>query len=406
MQVKVMSRANEIYHLENAIGRELRRIQASNDVNKDTLLLFYNYSVAEGLSLARIEKRLVTVRMLSALLGSRFEEATKDDIVKLVARIEQRNVSQWYKLDCKKILKLFYKWLRKSDEYPPEVKWIKCGNVVRSRLLKKDLLTPQEANAIVENAIDIQDKALFSVLFDSGRRLGEILGLKIGDVDFDSIGARLRVDGKVGSDIARICGSQPRLSLWMDNHPDRGNPDSPLWVTARGGKVKQLAYETVRYRLKRAVARAGIKKRVWLYLLRHSRITPASTKLTYSEMCHVFGWKQGSDMPQFYVHLSGDDRDEAFLKMNGMESVNNGNSESSAYAPIVCPRCKRNNSPDAKYCNGCGLAFDLKFATEVDQRKEEIKEKIDTLSTELAKSPEVVDLLLRAVATLNHKKDN
>jgi hypothetical protein len=104
--------------------------------------------------------------------------------------------------------------------------------------------------------------------------------------------------------------------------------------------------------------------------------------------------------------LAGDDRDEAFLKTNGMESMNNVQSDSAVYVPIVCPRCKKNNSPDAKYCNGCGLAFDLKYATDLDQRKEGIKEKIDRLSDELAKWPEVVDALLNALATLKNPKSD
>ncbi len=108
----------------------------------------------------------------------------------------------------------------------------------------------------------------------------------------------------------------------------------------------------------------------------------------------------------FYVHLAGDDRDNAFLKMNGIENKNNGHSANTVYVSIVCSRCKRNNSPDAKYCNGCGLAFDLKFALETDQRKEEIKDKIDRLSSELAKSPGLVDVLLKALTTLNVKENS
>jgi len=400
-----VSRANEIYNLEKDIETELRKIRVSSDVNKETLVRFYEQSLAEGLSLARIRKRLVTARCLSQLLGARFEDATKEDLVRLVAKIEQKKASPWTKVDYKKMLKVLYKWLRGSEVAPPEVKWIKCSKNVPSKIMKKDLLTGEEANAIVEKANDIQDKALFSVMFDSGRRLGEILGLRIMDVEFDALGAKLRVEGKVGEDIVRICGSQPRLSLWLDNHPDRSNPDSPIWVTTQEEKVRQMSYSCARNRLAQAVERAGIRKRVWFYLFRHSRITAASTKLTYSEMCHVFGWKQGSDMPQFYVHLSGDDRDEAFLKMNGLESMNDGHSET-VYVPIICPRCKRNNSPDSKYCNACGLAFDLKYATELDQRKEDMKEKIDTLSDELAKSPEIVDRLVEALTLLKQKPEH
>jgi len=46
---------------------------------------------------------------------------------------------------------------------------------------------------------------------------------------------------------------------------------------------------------------------------------------------------------------------------------------------ITCPRCKRNISPDAKYCSTRGLVLDLNYATE-DQKKKDIKEKIEKLS--------------------------
>jgi len=399
-----MSRANEIYHFETEIRREVEKITQSSDPNKETLLRYYEHSIAEGLSIARVYKRLRIVRRLSTFLGKRFEDAQKSDIVKLVAGVEQSNISQWTKQDYKVILKQFYRWLKgkDKDETPEEVKWIKLSKKIASKILKKDLLTAEEANRIVECADDVEEKALFAVLFDSGRRLGEILGLRVGDVEFDELGAKLRVEGKVGPDIVRISGAAPRLATWLDNHPNKNDMASPLWVVGKNA-IKQMSYSSFIQRLKKAVEKAGIKKRVWPYLFRHSRITPASTKLSYSQMCHVFGWKQGSDMPQFYVHLSGDDRDEAFLKMNGMECVNNGHSENTVYVPIVCPRCKRNNSPDSKYCNGCGLAFDLKYAVEVDQRKDDIKEKIEMLSEELAKSPEIVDKLLNALVILNGK---
>ena len=398
----MMSRANEIYNFEKDIERELKKIRESNDVNKDSLLRFYTQSVGESLSLARIRKRLFTARYLSQMLGMKFEDAKIEDIQKLSTKIEQKNVSDWTKSDYKKILKKFYKWLRNSDEAPPEVKWIKTGNSLSNSIMKKDLLTAEEVGKIIENVKDVQDKALFSLLFDSGRRLGEILGLRIGDIEFDSLGAILRVDGKVGKDSVRICASAPRLATWLDNHPDGKNLKSPLWVMYSRGKIHQMSYSSARGRLKRSVDRAGIKKRVWLYLFRHSRITPASTKLTYAEMCHVFGWKQGSDMPQFYVHLAGDDRDNAFLKMNGLEIKNNGNNENSNYVPVICQRCKINNSPDAKYCNGCGLGFDLKFAMETDQKKKNADEKFDILRKKLENSPEVVDKLLDVLGLLKN----
>ncbi len=399
-----MSRVNRLYNYEGALRTEIRKTENGSDVNKEAILRYYKQCLADGLSLARILKMIGTIRVLSVMLDKRFEKASKEDIVQLVADIEERPISPWTKHDLKVIFKQFFRWFKGKDidETPPEVKWIKSSPNIPSTLLKKDLLTPEEVNKIIEHADGVQDKALFCVLYDSGRRTGEILGLRIGDVEFDELGARLRVDGKVGSDIVRICASAPRLATWMDNHPNRGDPESPLWIV-RKGDIHQMSYASLRYRLGEAVKRAGIEKRVWAYLFRHSRITSASTSLSYAEMCHVFGWKQGSDMPQFYVHLAGDDRDRAYMKMNGMP-IPDEKRERETYVLQVCSRCKKGNSPDAKYCNGCGLGLGLKSALEIDQRKESVSRKMDTISDELAKSPEVVDILLKSLMMLKAER--
>lgn len=189
-----------MYNFKGSIRRELEKIRGSQDPNKEVLLRYYQHSVAESLSPARVHKRISRTRRLSEMLGKRFEEATKDDMVRLVSEIEQRDVTQWTKYDYKVILRQFYRWLRGCErgETPKEVRWIKTGRRMVSTVTKTDLLTVEEVNMMIESAAELQVKAFISVLFDSGRRLGEILGLRVGDVAFDELGAVLHVDGKVG----------------------------------------------------------------------------------------------------------------------------------------------------------------------------------------------------------------
>ena len=133
-----MSDANKIYNYERTLARELSKIK-KDPFNAEILLKYYRSRVAEGLSLARIVKYLSTLRLISKSLSKRFEEATKDDIVNFIARIEERMISQWTKQDYNVILKLFYKWLLDSENYPPEVRWIKVSRNIPNRLQKKDI---------------------------------------------------------------------------------------------------------------------------------------------------------------------------------------------------------------------------------------------------------------------------
>ena len=264
-----------IYGYSRRIENELKKLgQRVGERNREVLLRFYRHMVAEGLSKARIWKCLSTLRRLAELLGKPFEEATKDDIVELIAKIERRDYAEWTKHDYKVILRKFYKWLRGTDDYPPEVRWIRVKYSIPSRLRKKDLLTVEEIRRMADCAENVRDKAFIWVYFDSMRRLGEILSLRIGDVEFDDLGAKLYVRGKVGPDQARITFSVPLLLAWLSVHPFRDDPEAPLWVTLDSReRPKPLGYRCVHRMIVKCAKKTGIGKRVWPYLIRHSRIT-------------------------------------------------------------------------------------------------------------------------------------
>lgn len=342
------------------------------------------------MSLARQHKCINTLKLLSKILGKKFEKATKEDIVRLVAEIEQKPFSAWTKRDYKIILKKFYQWLYNCEEgYPAVVKWIKANNSQNS-LKKSDLLTPDEIKKLVEAAVTLRDKALILVLAESGRRIGEVLTLRINDIEFDNIGARLLVDGKTGRDYVRIIASAPMLATWLDNHPLRNDSTAPVWVTGSREHFKQLTYSSARAMLLDCIARADIKKRVWFHLFRHTRGTHASKLLTTPQLCALMGWKQGSDMASVYIHLAGEDIDEAQAIMNG---VNIEKENVSKLEPMICKRCNHTNSATAKFCNKCGLVLDIKTAMEMDKARDEI----DLLINRLAKYPEKLEKIISLV---------
>ena len=402
-----MSRANEFYSLDRVVRTIVAKLEASSDTNRATLLRYYRESVAEGLSLARVRKRVYTMWKVSQMLGLPFESATREDIVQLVMKIEQKKWKPTTKQDYKKILKQFYRWLKGGEEReaPPEVKWIKPGRKPPSSVTKKDLLTTDEVNSIVEAAEDIQTKAILAVMFDCAGRLGEILGLRICDVQFDRIGAKLRVDGKVGQRIAQIGAATPRLALWLDNHPCKCDPQSPLWVTVRAGRARQMSYASLRGRLKRAAEKACIGNRVWSYVFRHSRYRQVKDKLrSRSKEDQFMRWVPGSNMYQYYAHLDDEDLESAYLQLNGSENPLPDPAEAKPYASPACPRCSLKNPPDAKFCNSCGLLLDSIDTLQGDGQRDPAKAKLDQLSTTLAKSPDLVDVLLGAVALLKRKE--
>jgi len=74
---------------------------------------------------------------------------------------------------------------------------------------------------------------------------------------------------------------------------------------ASNGKIKKIA------------KRAGIKKRIYPHLFRHTRATRLLSELSESIGAKYLGWVPGSNMVRIYVHLANEDVEEAILKMHG-----------------------------------------------------------------------------------------
>jgi DNA-directed RNA polymerase subunit M/transcription elongation factor TFIIS len=182
------------------------------------------------------------------------------------------------------------------------------------------------------------------------------------------MGARLSIHGKKGSDFARIISSAPSLKLWLDFHPSRENPDSPVWIGIGNRRAnEQISYSAAASALKKIAKRAGIKKRIFYYLLRHTRIDETQGILTESQQCMMFGWQFGSRMPAVYMKRYGKHIDNAQAVMNGV--ANTQTKQVELQKPVTCGRCSFENSPYSDSCQRCSMSLKVKFGVQLEESK-------------------------------------
>lgn len=94
-------------------------------------------------------------------------------------QVKKRGLAEWtYHTYCV-ILKRLYKWLRGSEDYPPEVKWIKARVRNKTTITADKLLSEQEVLRLAEKAENHRDRTFTLVLYESGCNIGEILGIRI-----------------------------------------------------------------------------------------------------------------------------------------------------------------------------------------------------------------------------------
>jgi site-specific recombinase XerD/ribosomal protein S27AE len=381
-----------------------------NNKNRKLILDFYRYCMMQGLSRPRLLKYLGALEYFSKTLDKDFDKADRKDIENLVAVIQERNTTSWTKHGQKIMIKRFYKWLKGNDEeYPPEVKWLKSSRKKCDEKLPSEgeLLNEDEIRKLIETAKHPRDKALVSMLYESGCRIGELATLQIGNASIDEYGAVISVMGKTGSRNIRIIFSVPYLIEWLKMHPHSENKNSPLWVgIGTKNKDQCLKYGAIRASLQDLFKKAGIKKRCNPHFFRHSRATFLANHLTEFQMNQYLGWVQGSGMPSIYVHLSGKETENAILSLNGM-NVKKEKKES-ILKPKSCSRCGTINAADNRYCCKCSGVLDVKTACEMEEvsnTQRKIRKSSDDVMNALMQDSEFKEIFARKIIEMKMNKE-
>jgi site-specific recombinase XerD len=369
----------DAHDYKTRLEKVLAQIMADPSIpekNKEAICRFQENCFIEGISTGRITRYLYDLRHISHWLGKNFEDVTKEDIRSLIGRIEKETFKkngmdvpyqESTKRDFRITIKKFYRWLRETEDYPEEVKWIKSmGRKCERIKLPEEMLSEEDIKNLINVAENPRDKAFIAILYESGCRIGEMLFLRLKHIKFDQYGAQLLVDGKTGYRRIRIIASAPYLTEWINKHPKRDDPEAPLWITR---DYEIMSYAALRITFKRIFKKAGVHKKINFHNFRHSRATYLANHLTEAQMKEFFGWVQASDMASIYVHLSGRDVDNALLKVYGIKKPEE--QEESQLNPKKCPRCQEINQFTNVFCNRCGTMLDE------DQYSHKIKNDLD-----------------------------
>lgn len=139
-------------------------------------------------------------------------------------------------------------------------------------------LSAEEVDALLDRAAEAGERthAMIIVLADLGLRVGELVGLDVGDLGWERGHRTVRFIGKGGKPRRRALtpGAAAALDVYLTV---RGDEAGPLFVTSRGGRVDRHAV----FRLvRRLAAEAGIADadRLSPHSLRHAFATTARSE--------------------------------------------------------------------------------------------------------------------------------
>lgn len=308
---------------------------------------YLNSYKISGASPYTIRNHVTALRTFGQFITKPVNELTYDDIEEILIRIEGLNLSA----TSKKVYKVRLKTLLKFAGLKELSESIKTGNRRSHKKLPDDLLTRDEVAMLIDNALNPRDKALISLLYESGARLGEMLSLKIKHIEPHPKGTYIQFpQGKTGARRILVVFSGMYLNQWLVTHPDRNNREAYVWCQIRPPHA-QLSVSSFRTAIKKAGKRAKIDKPMNPHAFRHAQATELAKDFTEAQMKSYLGWVADSNMASVYVHLSGRDIENAVLEKNGIEIEK----RDTRLKADECPRCHKMLPQDAVFCGFCGM---------------------------------------------------
>ncbi len=363
------------YDYDNRIRRHLANCKERLSQSDYKLVeKYHTQMILTSLKVATQSKSLEVIASLSDMIDQKWKTMTRENINTLVANVMikySKNGQETHATyDHKKHLKLWFRFvklgnrLHKKVGTPDELFDVEMKEVPNN-LAREDMITDEDIAALIANSLNLRDKAMWAVEYESGVRIGEFCSLKLKHVSRDTKGFLISVDGKTGARKVRLHTSQVELSAWLNTHPLKDNPEAPLWVTL-DNKFNRMKPDAVRRQLEKTLKRAKITKRIFPHLFRHTEITRLVLKVPDLAMKARHGLSANSKMLSRYSHLNQDDLDDCYLDAIGAKVPETKKEDRSL---VTCGKCQTVNAPETDLCISCGLPLTMQSAIQIDYKE-------------------------------------
>jgi integrase/recombinase XerD len=391
----VRSQERDPYYTHGKLERLNLRIRQSVDIRPQNKQLFFAFVkwLTSDATAVKSESRVLKYHrhfwLILRLCNKDMDQMTKQDVAELLDKIKAHNIcggkpySPATYADFLRLIKIFWKWMKTAGEsLPEEVRWIKITDPP-NKIKAENIPTEQEIHTMREAMRNPRDKALIMVMKESGWRIGEHLETKIKNVSYTNDGLELNVvSPKTGELLwTLLIEAVPWLQLWLENHPDKNNPEAYLWVTTYNGTPTRITHTTILNLLKNGAARAGLRKRIHPHIFRDYRVKElllgkpekGIAPLHPETVRRIMGWKSMKMLERYGPFMNSDLRD-IYLRISGKKQVE----VKPATAPTKpCPICTFENPNDTPRCIKCARALNLNAALQDEQkRKRELAETI------------------------------
>lgn len=262
----------------------------------------------------------------------RFTDMRKEDVKEFVAYLAgmesvkgEKKYSAGSVNRYGSIVKEFLSWLSKSGICAPLSGYIR--NIRQEQRLSRNILSRKEISRLFKiraaNPYEFMAKTVFAVLYGSGLRIGEVLSLKLKNIDFDKNELYI-YETKTNRERAVQMGGTAAeyLRIYLDRVRkliDRGDNDKDrVFVSYHYGA--EVCRNGINKVLKRFCRKAGIQKAVSCHCFRHSygtHLLESGAKL--KQVSDLLGHEDIASTEK-YVRLSPEHLRRTVIKYHPLEN--------------------------------------------------------------------------------------
>ncbi len=226
--------------------------------------------------------------------------------------VTERKVSSSHQNQAINAIKFYFEKVKGGER-----KYYHVDRPIREKVLP-EVLSEEEVSAIIKATYNLKHKAILMTIYSAGLRIGELINLRIKDIDSKRM--QIRVEQGKGKKDRYTLLSSKALEI-LRTYIKQERPHYYLFE-GQGSKVdKPLKYSarSIQSILKQSLQRTDIKKKITVHTLRHSFATHLLENGTDLRYIQSLLGHESPKTTQIYTHITTKGFDQIKSPLDGLD---------------------------------------------------------------------------------------
>lgn len=251
LNIAQMKKLQEVL-LKNLSDARPEKEQVSNE---EYLKMFIDAKQIEGCSARTLQYYQVTVEHLLKNIDIPIRKVTTDEIRTYLAEYQQRNNCSKVTVDnVRRNISSFFSWLEEEDYILKSP--MRRIHKIKTKQPVKEIISDEMIEMLRDHCRCTRDLAMIDLLYSTGIRVGELVGLNISDIDFEE--RECIVYGK--GDKERRVYFDAKAKLHLQNYISTRNDTNPALFVTLDAPYERLKISGVEIRVRELGRKLNIEK--------------------------------------------------------------------------------------------------------------------------------------------------